>query len=71
MPWESHELQLRADFINLFNHANLYADPVTNVFNSGRGNGGAVLAHKGVPNCAPVTCGTERRNIQLSLRYSF
>lgn len=72
LPWESHELQIRADFINLFNHANLYADPVTNVFNSGAGNGGAVLAHKGVPNCfASGTCGKERRNIQLSLRYSF
>jgi len=72
LPWESHELQIRADFNNLFNHVNLYADPVTNVFNSGAGNGGAVLAHKGVPNCfAAGTCGKERRNIQLSLRYSF
>jgi len=72
LPRESHELQIRADFNNLFNHANLYADPVTNVFGSGAGNGGAVLAHKGVPNCfAAGTCGKERRNIQLSLRYSF
>jgi hypothetical protein len=67
LPWERQELQIRADFINLINHANLYADPVTNIFNSGIGNGGAVLAHRGRPNSG----GTERRNIQLSLRYSF
>jgi len=68
MPREGHRLVFRADFINLFNHANLYADPVTNIFVPG---GSAVVAHKGVPNCAGVTCGTERRNIQLSLRYEF
>jgi len=72
LPRENHELQIRADFINLFNHANLYADPATNFFNSGAGNGGAVLAHKGRPNCFVAgTCSIERRNIQLSLRYSF
>ena len=68
MPHERHRLIFRADFINLFNHANLYADPVTNIFVPG---GSAVVAHKGVPNCAGVTCGTERRNIQLTLRYEF
>jgi hypothetical protein len=67
MPWEGHNLQFRADFANIFNHTNLYANPVTNVYT----NGGAVLGNKGVPNCAGVTCGKERRNIQLSLRYSF
>jgi len=72
LPWEGHEVQIRADFLNLFNHANLYADPITNILGSGAGNGGAVLAHKGVPNCFNAgTCGTERRNIQLSLRYTF
>ena len=70
MPWEAHRVVLRADFLNFFNHANLYADPVTNIF-PGVGQASAVLAHKGVPNCAGVTCGTERRNIQLSLRYIF
>ena len=67
MPVEGHKLIFRADFINLFNHANLYADPVTNIFNSGAGNGGAVLAHKGVRNDLVK----ERRNIQISLRYQF
>jgi hypothetical protein len=65
MPWESHQLQLRADFINTFNHSNLYADPVTNVF--GGPAGSSVQAHRGLPNSG----GKERRNIQLSLRYIF
>jgi len=73
MPREGHALQFRADFISLFNHANLYADPATNVFNGpGLSSDGVtpnsqVLAHKGVTNSGTK----ERRNIQLSLRYSF
>jgi hypothetical protein len=65
MPWkESHKLQFRAEFYNLFNHSNLYAVPGTNVFS---GSGSFVQAVKGLPNGGP----TERRNIQLALRYSF
>jgi hypothetical protein len=65
MPWkESHNLQFRAEFYNLFNHSNLYAVPGTNVFS---GSGSFVQAVKGLPNGGP----TERRNIQLALRYSF
>jgi len=64
MPWEGHNLQFRADFLNAFNHSNLYADPVTNVYT---GSESAVLGHRGVSNAGVL----ERRNIQLSLRYSF
>jgi hypothetical protein len=73
MPREGHSLRIRADFINMFNHANLYADPVTNIVASGTtGTGGAVLAHRGLPNCFSAgTCSKERRNIQLSAMYSF
>jgi hypothetical protein len=67
MPREGYGLKLRADFINMFNHANLYADPVTNIFSPG----GAVLAHRGVPNCFPGSCGKERRNIQVTAMFTF
>ena len=69
MPWkEGPNLKVRADIINFFNHSNLYANPVTNVFN-GSGGGSAVLASRGVPNLAGSS--KERRNIQLSLFYTF
>jgi Carboxypeptidase regulatory-like domain/TonB dependent receptor len=69
MPWkESHRLQLRGEFYNLFNHSNLYASPGTNVFT---GDGSFVQGQRGVPNCAPATCGAERRNIQVAVRYLF
>jgi hypothetical protein len=69
MPWkESHKLQVRAEAYNLFNHANLFAVPGTNSFS---GSGSFVEATKGVPNCSPGSCGKERRNIQLALRYQF
>jgi len=64
LPKEGHNLQFRADFLNFFNHSNLYADPATNLF---AGPGSAVVAHRGVSNALIL----ERRNIQLSLRYSF
>ncbi len=67
MPREGYGLKLRADFINMFNHANLYADPVTNIFSPG----GQVLAHRGVPNCFPAACGKERRNIQVTAMFTF
>ena len=67
LPREGHSLKLRADFINLFNHANLYADPGT-IFTGG----GNVLAHKGVPNCFVAgACSKERRNLQLTASYTF
>jgi len=69
MPWkESHRLQIRGEFYNLFNHSNLYASPGTNFFT---GSGSFVQGQRGVPNCAPATCGAERRNIQLAVRYLF
>ena len=66
---EGNSLKIRADFINLFNHANLYADSGT-IFTGG----GNVLAHKGLPNCfspAGGGCAKERRNIQLTAMYTF
>jgi hypothetical protein len=63
LPREGHQLQFRADFINAFNHANLYVNPSTIFFSST----GAVTAERGVPNSG----GKERRNIELTLRYTF
>ncbi len=66
MPWkESHTLQFRAEFYNLFNHSNLFAVPGTNTF-SGSGTD-FVQAVRGVTPAG----GKERRNIQLALRYQF
>ncbi len=65
MPWkESHKLQVRAEFYNLFNHSNLYAVPGTNVFS---GSGSFVQGAKGLSPSGE----RERRNIQLALRYQF
>jgi len=60
-------LKLRADFINMFNHANLYADPVTNIFSPG----GAVLAHRGATQLLPRVVRKERRNIQVTAMFTF
>jgi hypothetical protein len=67
LPWESTSLQFRAEFFNLFNHSNLYADPNTNLLGSGQ-----VLARRGVPPSHELY-GTpfDRRNIQLGLRLTF
>jgi len=67
LPWESMNLQFRAEFFNLFNHSNLYADPNTNFLGSGE-----VLARRGVPPSHELY-GTpfDRRNIQLGLRLNF
>ena len=61
------DLQFRAEFFNLMNHSNLYADPNTNLLASGQ-----VLARRGVPPSHELY-GTpfDRRNIQLGLRLSF
>lgn len=64
MPWESHKLQFRAEFFNVFNHSNLYAVAGTNVFS---GPGSEVSAKRGLPNGGSP----ERRNIQIALRYTF
>jgi len=65
MPWkESHKLQLRAEFFDLFNHANLYAVAGTNVFS---GAGSFVQGARGL---SPSSV-KERRNIQIALRYQF
>ena len=65
MPWkESHKLQVRAEFFNLFNHANLYAVAGTNTFS---GTGSFVEGAKGLSPSGV----RERRNIQLALRYQF
>ena len=67
LPWESMGLQFRAEFFNLMNHSNLYADPNTNLLASGE-----VLARRGVPPSHELY-GTpfDRRNIQLGLRLTF
>ncbi|HUM06327.1 MAG TPA: TonB-dependent receptor [Terriglobales bacterium] len=67
LPWESVGLQFRAEFFNLFNHSNLYADPNTNLLASGQ-----ALARRGVPPSHELY-GTpfDRRNIQLGLRLTF
>jgi hypothetical protein len=64
LPKEGVKLRFNADFLNVFNHANLYALPGTNQVGA---PGSQVLARRGVnPN------GTkEQRNIQLSLRLLF
>lgn len=65
MPWkESHKLQLRAEFYNLFNHANMYAVAGTNFFS---GSGSFVEGAKGLSPSGV----RERRNIQLAVRYQF
>jgi outer membrane receptor protein involved in Fe transport len=68
LPWEGHRLQFRAEFFNLFNHSNLYADPSSNLY-TGSTTSNTVLAHRGVLPTSPTTY--ERRNIQLALRYTF
>jgi len=67
LPWESTSLQFRAEFFNLFNHSNLYADPNSNLLNSGK-----IEARRGVPPSHELY-GTpfDRRNIQLGLRLIF
>jgi outer membrane receptor protein involved in Fe transport len=67
LPWEGHKLQLRAEFFNLFNHSNLYADAGTNVFVGGGAD--TVTAKRGVIPTYPNTY--ERRNIQVALRYTW
>jgi hypothetical protein len=64
---EDMNLQFRAEFFNIFNHSNLYADPNTNLLGSGQ-----VLARRGVPPSHELY-GTpfDRRNIQLGLRLNF
>lgn len=64
LPREGVKLRFHADFLNVFNHANLYAFPGTNQFGGGSGQ---VLARRGVdPNDRK-----EQRNIQLALRLLF
>jgi hypothetical protein len=67
LPREGMGIQFRAEFFNLFNHSNLYADPNTNLLSSGQ-----VLARRGVPPGHELY-GTvyDRRNIQLGLRFTF
>jgi hypothetical protein len=67
LPREGMALQFRAEFFNIFNHSNLYADPTTNSLLSGQ-----LLARRGVP-AGHELAGTppDRRNIQLGLRLSF
>jgi len=67
LPWESTSLQFRAEFFNLFNHSNLYADPNSNLLAAGE-----VEARRGVPPSHELY-GTpfDRRNIQLGLRLTF
>jgi len=64
LPLEGHRLQFRAEFFNLFNHSNLYADAGTNLF---AGSGDAVTAKRGITPGGVF----ERRNIQLALRYEW
>jgi len=64
LPKEGVKLRFNADFLNVFNHANLYAMPGTNQFS---GSGSRILARKGMdPNDRK-----EQRNIQLALRLIF
>jgi hypothetical protein len=67
LPWESTSLQFRAEFFNLLNHSNLYADPNSNLLASGE-----IEARSGVPPSHELY-GTpfDRRNIQLGLRLTF
>ncbi|PYX63609.1 MAG: hypothetical protein DMG74_16145 [Acidobacteria bacterium] len=67
LPPEGMNLQFRAEFFNIFNHSNLYADPNTNNL-----AGGAVLARRGVPPSHELYgVPFDRRNIQLGLRLQF
>ncbi|MGE0407032.1 MAG: TonB-dependent receptor [Candidatus Korobacteraceae bacterium] len=67
LPGERTSLQFRAEFFNVMNHSNLYADPNTN-----RLSAGAVRARRGVPPGHELY-GTvnDRRNIQLGLHVRF
>ncbi len=67
LPRESAKLQFRAEFFNVFNHSNLYADPNTNLLSSGQ-----VLARRGVPPSHELYgIVNDRRNVQLALRLQF
>ena len=60
---ERYKLQLRAEFFNIFNHANLYLVAYGNEVNSGY-----VPALRGFAPNAPTG---ERRNIQLAIKFIF
>lgn len=60
---EKYKVELRADFINMFNHANLYISPGETDL-----SGSPIIpASKGLTGASE----TERRNIQISLRFVF
>jgi len=64
LPKEGMKLRLNVDFLNAFNHANLYGYPGTNIFT---GAGSQVLARRGVLGDDT----RERRNIQMALHLEF
>jgi hypothetical protein len=67
LPREDMRIQFRAEFFNLFNHSNLYADPNTNLLSAGQ-----VLARRGVPPSHELyNVPFDRRNIQLGIRFQF
>jgi hypothetical protein len=59
---EKKKLELRAEFFNLFNHAN-FASPVPSVFNSGRTRSGNA--------CQIRSTTTDNRQIQLGMKLIF
>jgi len=72
LPREGTKLQFRAEFFNLLNHSNLYAQPGTGNY-SGPGST-PVIAKKGLPPALALSnffIEPERRNIQLALRFMF
>ena len=73
LPWESMGLQFRAEFFNLVNHSNLYADPNTNLIfaNAAPGAPNTVNASRGVRPGNVFGVAVDRRNIQLALRLTW
>jgi hypothetical protein len=68
LPKEGVKLRFNADFLNILNHANLYAYPGTNTFSGAVGGPGSqVLARRGVD----AGNRKEQRNIQLAIRLLF
>jgi hypothetical protein len=64
LPKEGIKLRFNMDFLNVFNHPNLYAYPGSNVFSGGTsGPGSRVTGRRGID----AGDGKDQRNIQLAL----
>ncbi|HEU5237934.1 MAG TPA: hypothetical protein VFU37_12430, partial [Pyrinomonadaceae bacterium] len=65
---ERYKLQLRGEFYNIFNHANLYVNPASLDIEGG-GNVTACRACGATLTGVPFA--TDRRNVQLALKFIF